>query len=103
MTSVSVQWTIPATQTAAVGTIDGYFIYFRDSLSAGKYDKITIFGNGTHSHVINGLKPGRRYDIKVRAFNVHGSGPFSQVQYQRTQPKEKKRKKVTISAVQSET
>ena len=38
---------------------------FRDSLSAGPYNKITIFGHDTHSHVINNLKEGRRYDIKV--------------------------------------
>ena len=102
-TSLSVQWTVPVMNTDQP-TVEGYFIYFRDSASAAPYNKITIFGEGTHSHVIDHLKPGHRYDIKVRAFNVHGVGPFSPVQYQRTLKLEKKeKKKVKMEAVLQET
>ena len=102
-TSLSVQWTVPVLGNDQP-VVEGYFIYFRDSQSAGPYNKITIFGEGTHSHVIDHLKPGHRYDIKVRAFNVHGVGPFSPVQYQRTLKLEKKEKlKVKIEAVLAET
>ena len=49
----------------------------RDSLSAGPYSKITIFGPGTHSHVIENLKQGRRFDIKVIEFLfITGQDPF---------------------------
>ncbi|XP_023345081.1 interference hedgehog [Eurytemora carolleeae] len=97
--SLSVQWTVPKVINAdEQGSVEGYFIYFRDSLSAGPYSKITIFGPGTHSHVIENLKQGRRFDIKVRAFNVHGVGPFSPVQYARTLAPETKTKKEVVTA-----
>jgi len=98
--SLSVQWRVPLVEGNQ--EVEGYFIYYRDSLSAGPYNKITIFGNGTHSHVIDNLKEGRRYDIKVRAFNVHGVGPFSAVQYQRTQKLQKEKPKVSMVSLQSE-
>ena len=44
----------------------GYFINFRPSTSAGPYSHLTIFGAGTHSHILDNLKPGESYDIKVR-------------------------------------
>ena len=43
----------------------GYFINFRPSTSAGPYSHLTIFGAGTHSHILDNLKPGESYDIKV--------------------------------------
>ena len=52
-------------------------LLIRDSLSAGPYSKITIFGPGTHSHVIENLKQGRRFDIKVIEFHfISGQDPF---------------------------
>ena len=52
-------------------------LLIRDSLSAGPYSKITIFGPGTHSHVIENLKQGRRFDIKVIEFLfISGQDPF---------------------------
>ena len=52
-------------------------LLIRDSLSAGPYSKITIFGPGTHSHVIENLKQGRRFDIKVIDFLfISGQDPF---------------------------
>jgi hypothetical protein len=65
-TSLSVQWTVPAPpQEAEDSDIEGYFIYFRESESAAPYNKITIFGRGTHSHVIENLRPETQYDVKV--------------------------------------
>jgi len=67
-TSLSIQWTVPAAATTdtAENDIEGYFIYFRESESAAPYNKITIFGRGTHSHVIENLRPEKQYDVKVR-------------------------------------
>jgi hypothetical protein len=65
-TSLSIQWTVPATTTTSTeSNIEGYFIYFRESESAAPYNKITIFGSGTHSHIIDNLRPERQYDVKV--------------------------------------
>jgi len=63
-TSLSIQWTVPAASHSD-SHIEGYFIYFRESESAAPYNKITIFGSGTHSHIIDNLRPERQYDIKV--------------------------------------
>ncbi len=64
-TSLSIQWTVPATTSSTESNIEGYFIYFRESESAAPYNKITIFGSGTHSHIIDNLRPERQYDVKV--------------------------------------
>lgn len=91
-TSLSVQW-ILAENATVNNDIEGYFINFRESSSAGKYNHLTIFGAETHNHILDNLKPGEPYDIKVRAFNLNGAGPFSKVRYGRTISKKKKEKK----------
>ena len=63
-TSLSVQW-ILAENATVNDNIEGYFINFRKSSSAGPYSHLTLFGDGTHSHIIDNLKPGEPYDIKV--------------------------------------
>ena len=65
-TSLSIQWTLPGPEdNEEPEEVEGYFVYYRTSSTAGDYNKITIFGEGTHSHVIDHLEPGRQYDIKV--------------------------------------
>merc|ERR1719195_2494357 len=82
-TALSVQW-ILAENATIHDNIEGYFINFRKSSSAGPYSHLTIFGAGTHSHILDNLLPGESYDIKVRAFNLNGAGPFSKVRFART-------------------
>lgn len=100
-TSLSVQW-ILAENATVHDNIEGYFINFRESSSAGPYSHLTIFGAGTHSHILDNLKPGEPYDIKVRAFNLNGAGPFSKVRYGRTVSKVKKEKKKKHSKLKTE-
>ena len=82
-TSLSINWVLPENATAK-DDITGYFILFRESSTAGDYSHLTIFGEGTHSHILDNLKPGTSYDIKVQAFNMNGGGHYSKVQYGRT-------------------
>ena len=82
-TSLSINWVLPENATAK-DDITGYFILFRESSTAGMYSHLTIFGEGTHSHILDNLKPGTSYDIKVQAFNMNGGGHYSKVQYGRT-------------------
>ena len=82
-TALSVQW-ILAENATLNDNIVGYFINFRKSSSAGPYNHLTIFGSDTHSHILDNLSPGESYDIKVRAFNLNGAGPFSKVRFART-------------------
>ena len=82
-TALSVQWVLAENATLNTDIV-GYFINFRKSSSAGPYNHLTIFGSGTHSHILDNLSPGESYDIKVRAFNLNGAGPFSKVRFART-------------------
>lgn len=67
-TSLSINWVLPENATAK-DEITGYFILFRESSSAGKYSHLTILGDGTHSHILDNLKHGTTYDIKVGKMN----------------------------------
>ncbi len=49
--------------------IEGYFIHFRPATSAEKYEKITIIGATSHSHIVEALIPGTQYELKVRMLN----------------------------------
>ena len=88
-TSLSINWVLPDNATAK-DDITGYFILFRESSTAGDYSHLTIFGEGTHSHILDNLKAGTSYDIKVQAFNMNGGGHYSKVQYGRTNGAAKK-------------
>jgi len=66
--------------------IEGYFIYYKPSVSDEKYKKITILGATSHSFIIYGLIPGTEYDLKMQAFNLAGASPFSNVTRQTTNP-----------------
>jgi len=91
-TSLSVQWVLAENATIK-DDIEGYFINFRLSTTGGPYSHLTIFGDETHSHILDNLQPGESYDIKVRAFNLNGAGPFSKVRYARTSGESKSRVK----------
>lgn len=64
---------------AESGGITGYFIYYRESTSAGDYSKVTVMGPNAESHYITHLKPGTGYDIKIQAFNKAGASRFSSI------------------------
>jgi hypothetical protein len=68
----------------AKDSVEGYFIYFREA--AGSWNKITIMGSTSHSHIIDGLKSGTEYEIKIRAFNLAGTSPVSRTARQGTEP-----------------
>ena len=96
--SLSINWKLPENATTR-DKITGYFILFRESTSAGNYSHLTILGEGTHSHILDNLKPGTQYDIKVQAFNLNGAGHYSKMQPGRTNKKKRKnrgRKKLKL-------
>ena len=43
-------------------------------------------GSSSHSHIIDGLKPGTEYELKIRAFNLAGPSPVSRIASQMTEP-----------------
>ena len=67
-TALNVRW-ILAENATVHDDIEGYFINFRPSTSGGSYSHLTIFGDESHSHILDNLQPGEQYDIKVNSFN----------------------------------
>ncbi|CAG2106312.1 unnamed protein product [Medioppia subpectinata] len=65
--------------------IEGFFIYYRASISAGDYLKVTAIGANTRSHIITHLLPDTTYDIKMQCFNVAGTSDFSNIFMVKTQ------------------
>ena len=73
-TSLRVGWMVLG---SSKDIIEGYFIYVKPSMSDEKLKKITILGATTHSHIIEALIPGTKYEIKISAFNLSGASPSS--------------------------
>ena len=67
-------------------TIEGFFIYYRTSASAGDYLKVAAMGANTRSHIITHLLPDTTYDIKMQCFNVAGTSEFSNIFMVKTHP-----------------
>ena len=66
--------------------VDGFFIHYRDTSSAGEYYKATSLGSNTRSHIITHLLPETSYDIKMQCFNVAGTSNFSNIVTNKTWP-----------------
>ncbi|CAG0883608.1 unnamed protein product [Darwinula stevensoni] len=64
--------------------IDGFFIYYRMTTSAGKYTKVTVLGSTSRTHALHHLLPGTSYDVKMQAFNLAGTSHYSAIQTQKT-------------------
>lgn len=68
--------------------IDGFFIYYRATHSAGEYLKITVMGSNTRFHIISHLLPETSYDMKMQCFNSAGTSEFSNIYTSKTKPSE---------------
>ncbi|KAH7951919.1 hypothetical protein HPB52_015407 [Rhipicephalus sanguineus] len=59
--------------------VEGFYIYYRLTQSAGDYLKITVAGSNTRSYTVSYLLPDTSYDIKMQCFNVAGASEFSNI------------------------
>uniref|UniRef100_A0A6B0VFN9 Putative receptor mediating netrin-dependent axon guidance n=1 Tax=Ixodes ricinus TaxID=34613 RepID=A0A6B0VFN9_IXORI len=59
--------------------VEGFYIYYRLTQSAGDYLKVTVAGFNTRSHTVTYLLPDTSYDIKMQCFNVAGASEFSNI------------------------
>jgi hypothetical protein len=50
--------------------LEGFFIYYRSTASAGDYTKVTVLGSNTRSHIVTHLLPETHYDLKMQAFSL---------------------------------
>ncbi|XP_063230243.1 interference hedgehog-like isoform X2 [Bacillus rossius redtenbacheri] len=64
---------------AASGRVDGFYVYYRATSSAGQYVKATVEGQGARSFNITHLAPDTAYDIKIQSFTIGGASDFSAI------------------------
>ncbi|PSN34324.1 hypothetical protein C0J52_23725 [Blattella germanica] len=57
--------------------VEGFYVYYRETSSAGDYIKATVEGEGQRSFVITHLQPDTAYDIKLQSFTVGAASDFS--------------------------
>jgi hypothetical protein len=67
--------------------VDGFYVYYRETTSAGDYMKATVEGENARSYVITHLLPDSAYDIKLQSFTVGGASDFSRILTHKTQSK----------------
>lgn len=82
-TEILIQWKF---LNIEVVPIDGFFIYYRATDSAGEYLKVTSLGIETSTHNITHLIPNTAYEIKMRCFNSAGTSEFSNIYTVKTLP-----------------
>ncbi|KAG1667592.1 Interference hedgehog [Nymphon striatum] len=59
--------------------VDGFFIYYRSTHTAGDYTKMTVLGTNTRTHIIDHLLPNIPYEMKMQCFNMAGTSDFSNI------------------------
>lgn len=64
---------------SVLAPVDGFYVYYRTTSSAGDYIKATVEGENTRSFIITHLLPDTAYDIKLQAFTVGAASDFSAI------------------------
>lgn len=59
--------------------VDGFYIYYRASTSAGDYVKTTVEGKDSTNITISHLQPESTYEFKIQSFSVDAASEFSQI------------------------
>ncbi|XP_069684363.1 interference hedgehog-like [Periplaneta americana] len=75
-TAIQIRWQY--TGSASV-PVEGFYVYYRETSSAGDYIKATVEGEGQRSYVITHLQPDTTYDIKLQSFTVGAASNFSTI------------------------
>jgi hypothetical protein len=81
--AIEIQWTLRHQDNIP---LEGFYIHFRPSSSAGEYFTETVHGANTNSHIISPLLPDIQYDIKIQVFNSAGPSNFSNIVTNKTLP-----------------
>lgn len=70
---------------SVLSPVDGFYIYYRASTSAGDYIKSTVEGQDVRAYNITHLQPNSQYEIKLQSFTVGAASDFSSILISRTQ------------------
>ncbi|KAJ9596466.1 hypothetical protein L9F63_012505, partial [Diploptera punctata] len=79
-TAIQLDW-----QYTSPTRVDGFYVYYRETSSAGDYIKATVEGESQRSFVITHLQPDTPYDIKLQSFTVGAASDFSIILTHKTQ------------------
>lgn len=82
-TAITVNWEY---NPPADVLIEGFYIFYRDTSSAGQYFTETIHGSNVRSHIVTHLLPEISYDLKMQAFTAAGPSDFSNIVTNKTLP-----------------
>ncbi|XP_046440157.1 interference hedgehog-like [Daphnia pulex] len=80
--AIMIQWKYPELDSVP---LEGFFIYYRSTTSAGDYTKVTVLGGNTRTHIVTHLLPETHYDLKMQSFNMQGTSEFSRIVTAKTQ------------------
>lgn len=67
--------------------IEGFYVYYRNTWTAGDYIKATIEGENTRAYNISHLSEDTAYDIKLQSFTVNAASDFSEIVTAKTESK----------------
>ncbi|XP_014290783.1 interference hedgehog [Halyomorpha halys] len=73
-TSIRIHWEY---LNSVLAPVDGFYVYYRATTSAGDYIKATAEGQNTRSYLLSHLAPDTHYDIKMQSFTVRAASDFS--------------------------
>ncbi|KAH9415343.1 hypothetical protein DERP_012639 [Dermatophagoides pteronyssinus] len=74
--------------------VDGFFINYRATDSAGQYLMVTSIGRDSRRQNIQHLKPNTAYEIKMQCFNDAGTSDFSNIYTVKTQQQQSSSKEL---------
>ncbi|KAG8249046.1 hypothetical protein J6590_029396 [Homalodisca vitripennis] len=74
--AIEIQWQY---LNSVLAPVDGFYVYYRMTSSAGDYVKATVEGENTRAFIITHLLPDTAYDIKLQAFTVGSASDFSAI------------------------
>lgn len=88
-TEIVIHWTFPNHLTHPV---EGFYVYYRASTTAGEYSKATVEGMAVRSFEIDHLESGTSYEFKIQSFTSSAASDFSAILTGRTLSKHLDRK-----------
>ncbi len=78
-TELIIHWIFTAHQP-----VEGFYVYYRASTSAGEYNKATVEGSDVRQYQVDNLEPGTSYEFKIQSFTSSTASEFSAIVTGRT-------------------
>lgn len=79
-TEINLRWE----NTNHLAEIDGFYVYYRVTTSAGDYTKTTVEGHDATNMTVSYLQPDTMYEFKVQSFSINAASEFSHIKSAKT-------------------